>query len=108
MNALQEILKIHQVLSDETRMRIWILLQDNEVCVCHIAKIFDLANSTISEHLRKLKKVNLLTARKRGKWVYYKACLAKDLPAFTTAILAAPIDDKKIHQDRERLKNIKG
>lgn len=42
-----------------------------DVCACDLAGALDLAPSTISHHMSVLEKAGLVTATKRGLWVYY-------------------------------------
>jgi len=43
-----------------------------EVCACKLADALDLAPSTISHHMAALVRAGLVTATKRGLWVYYR------------------------------------
>jgi ArsR family transcriptional regulator len=43
-----------KVLSDETRLRILILLDRRELCVCEICQILDLSQPKVSRHLAKI------------------------------------------------------
>ena len=43
-----------------------------DVCACKLAEALDLAPSTISHHMGALVKAGLVTATKRGLWVYYR------------------------------------
>ena len=42
-----------------------------EACVCDIHDV-GVSQSTVSHHLKKLREAGLLTARRRGTWVYYR------------------------------------
>jgi ArsR family transcriptional regulator len=42
-----------------------------EVCACELADALELAPSTISHHMSALVSAGLVTATKRGLWVYY-------------------------------------
>lgn len=42
-----------------------------EVCACELADALELAPSTISHHMSVLVAAGLVTATKRGLWVYY-------------------------------------
>ena len=44
-----------------------------EACVCDLQEVVDLAQPTVSHHLKVLHEVGLLDRSKRGVWVYYKA-----------------------------------
>lgn len=47
-----------------------------EACVCDIATVADIAQPTVSHHLRVLKDNGLLISERRGTWVYYRVAPA--------------------------------
>ena len=61
-----------QALADETRWRILRLVFDDALCVCELADILHLPQSTLSSHLQVIRKANLLESERCEKWVYYK------------------------------------
>lgn len=63
-----------RVLGDATRLQIVALLarRSDAACVCEIESTFDLAQPTISHHLRLLREAGLVTAERRGTWMYYR------------------------------------
>ena len=64
---------LFKALADPTRVRIVNLLagRDEPVCVCDLNTRFDLAQATLSHHLKKLVAAGLLTREQRGTWAYY-------------------------------------
>lgn len=67
-----EFVKSFRALADSTRQKILALLEESgELCVSEVGAHFDMAQPSISHHLRILKEAGLVTARKRGKEVYY-------------------------------------
>jgi len=44
----------------------------DEVCACKLADALDLSPSTISHHMSALTKAGLVSATRRGLWVYYR------------------------------------
>jgi ArsR family transcriptional regulator len=64
-------MNITRALSDENRVRILMILRENEFCVCQITAFLDLSPSTTSKHLSVLKQARLIEGKKEGKWVYY-------------------------------------
>ena len=60
-------------LSDPTRVRIFWLLSHQEECVINIAAMLDMTSPAVSHHLRSLTESTLLTSRRVGKEVYYRA-----------------------------------
>lgn len=68
MNQLTSIFKI---LSDETRIRIIILLYQEELCVCELSGILDVSQPKISKNLSKLRDMNLVMDERKEKFVFY-------------------------------------
>lgn len=68
MNQLTNIFKI---LSDETRIRIIILLYQEELCVCELSGILDVSQPKISKNLSKLRDMNLVADERKEKFVFY-------------------------------------
>lgn len=58
--------------ADETRMRMFRLLLNGDMCVCEIEKSLKLSQSNASRHLTVLKKANILDSYKEAQWTYYK------------------------------------
>jgi len=63
--------KIFSSLSDENRLRIYLLLLQSELCVCELINILDMKQSRISHSLRILKEAKLVSNQRRGKWMIY-------------------------------------
>ena len=62
-------------LADPLRLRALSLIAISplgEVCVRDIAELTDVSRPTVSHHLKVLKDVGLVTADRRGTWVYYR------------------------------------
>ena len=58
-------------LADETRLRMYLLLTKNELCVCELMMIMNMEQSRISHTLRVLKEAGLVGSRREGKWIIY-------------------------------------
>lgn len=63
--------KILKAISDETRQKILILLENREMCVTDLVKEFDLSQPAISQHLTVLKNANLVKDRRDGQKILY-------------------------------------
>ncbi len=65
--------RLFKALADPTRVRIVNLLVNSAeaVCVCEMNAQFELAQPTLSHHLKKLVAAGLLTREQRGTWAYY-------------------------------------
>jgi len=89
--AMQTITELFKSLSDETRLRLLILLQGgSEYCVCDLMNALDMPQSTVSRHLAYLKRNGWLQDRRGGVWMYYS--LKKDMDAFLQAQLVLLIN----------------
>ena len=71
--------------------------QDAGICVCEFEAFFEMGQSKVSYHLRKLKDAGLVTEEKRGKWSFYslRRDATRGLLAETAAYLNAPADARK-------------
>ncbi|WP_308858196.1 metalloregulator ArsR/SmtB family transcription factor [Paenibacillus sp. R14(2021)] len=61
----------YQALSDPTRLRIVHTLIQAEMCVCDLAAVLEMTQSSTSHQLRYLKNLALIKRRKVGRMVYY-------------------------------------
>lgn len=60
-------------LGDPARLRIFWILCHAEECVIDIAAMMEMSSPAVAHHLRILKDAGLLSARRSGKEVYYRA-----------------------------------
>lgn len=69
-----------RILGDPVRLRILEFLVDpvrdwcctgEGVCACDLENYLGLGQSTVSHHMKVLRESGLVTAEKRGRWVYY-------------------------------------
>lgn len=68
---MKNIAQLFKALSDETRLRIIVLLTHGELCVCDIMASLELPQSTVSRHLAYLRNAGLVEDRREGVWMYY-------------------------------------
>jgi ArsR family transcriptional regulator len=69
-----DLARVFKALSDPVRLRLLSLIASyagGEACVCDLTDAFDVAQSTISHHLRVLREAGLVDCERRGTWVYY-------------------------------------
>lgn len=65
---------LFKALGDETRLNIlqFLIAKGDGLCACHIEDyVKELSQPTISHHLRLLREAGLVTAERKGTWVYY-------------------------------------
>lgn len=63
--------ELYKMLGDRTRLTIFSLLKLRELCVCQMTSLIDITQPAISQHLKKMKLLNIIEERKKGQWVYY-------------------------------------
>lgn len=68
---MEAAVKMFKALSDETRLRIYLLLLQGELCVCELVNILNMEQSRISHSVRILKEAGLVVNRREGKWIIY-------------------------------------
>ncbi|HWD06183.1 MAG TPA: metalloregulator ArsR/SmtB family transcription factor [Amycolatopsis sp.] len=67
---------VFKALGDPVRLRLLSMIasrEGGEMCVCELTPAFDLAQPTISHHLKLLREAGLITGQRRGTWVYYRS-----------------------------------
>jgi ArsR family transcriptional regulator len=66
--------RLFKALADPTRIRILNLLlsSDEPVCACDLFPATELAQPTVSFHLKKLLEAGLIRREERGTWAYYR------------------------------------
>jgi ArsR family transcriptional regulator, arsenate/arsenite/antimonite-responsive transcriptional repressor len=69
----QRMAAIAKAIADPVRLQLVDVLRKHagKVCVCELVPLFDLAQPTISHHLRVLRDAGLIQSEKRGLWAYY-------------------------------------
>ncbi len=72
---METYLTITKALADKSRMRVAAaLLSHNELCVCQLVELLQLATPTVSRHMAVLQNARIVQSRKEGRWVYYRLC----------------------------------
>ena len=92
-------------LADRTRLRLLNLMRGGEVCVCFFAETLGTNNPKISRHLAYLKRANLVTGRRDGKWMHYRINKPTDEGAarIFDELLTTLAKDKEMQKDLKQL-----
>jgi ArsR family transcriptional regulator, arsenate/arsenite/antimonite-responsive transcriptional repressor len=76
--TLEDAAWVFKALSDPTRLSILVHLASgvmgccgDGVCACDLEEVTGLSQPTVSHHMKCLQSAGLVTAEKRGKWMYY-------------------------------------
>src|ERR1700683_1206116 len=97
--GMPSILKSLRVLADESRLRLLLLVEREELSVAELQEILGMGQSRISTHLSQLKQAGLVEDRKAGKNSLYRftgAQLAELLHAAGSEIPEAAQDAKAL------------
>lgn len=94
LKALAEPLRLRMISAIATDPR-------GESCVCDLAELADVAQPTVSHHLKVMKDAGLLDSERRGTWVWYRI-----VPARKNAVIAlldsfAPATLLEVAEDAE-------
>ncbi|PID15321.1 transcriptional regulator [Sporosarcina sp. P34] len=68
---LQRASQLLKLLGDPTRLTMMKLLKSHECCVCEFVEIFKMSQPAISQHLRKLRDIELVKEERRGQWIFF-------------------------------------
>jgi ArsR family transcriptional regulator len=70
---VSEAARLFKALGDEKRLAILRQLREQgEVCACDFVACCDVAQPTVSHHLKVLRKAGLVRGERRGLWIYYR------------------------------------
>lgn len=100
MKNLTEFLKI---ISDETRLRILVLLLKKELCVCELCEILEESQPKVSRHLAKLRDARLVKDERQGQWVFYYANFENDFKNIIDIIIGKTDEYPQLKKDVDRL-----
>jgi ArsR family transcriptional regulator len=65
--------EIAKALGDPIRLQLVDVLRKHagKVCVCELVPLFDIAQPTLSHHLKKLRDAGIVDSERQGLWAYY-------------------------------------
>jgi len=70
--VMSEAVTFFRAVADETRWRIVRLVMDRALCVCELADILEMPQSSVSSHVQIIRKAGLLESETCGKWTYFR------------------------------------
>jgi ArsR family transcriptional regulator len=71
-HSAAHVAELFRAFSDTSRVMILSALLDGEKNVTALAQLVGVSESAVSHHMRGLRQMHLVTARRRGKEVYYR------------------------------------
>ena len=103
---MDQFINVFKILSDETRLRIILLLSKEELCVCELCGILEVSQPTVSRNLGILREWNIVVDDRREKFVFYKLREENNLLSNILKLVSESIkENRKFILDLERLKN---
>lgn len=102
--VMSSIVSFARALADETRWRIVQLIFSEPMCVCELADILDMPQSSVSSHVQVIKKSGMLDSEKCEKWIYYRLALNHRHLLMTMGEFfeVSPASDAVLKTDAER------
>ncbi|HKP37139.1 MAG TPA: metalloregulator ArsR/SmtB family transcription factor [Pyrinomonadaceae bacterium] len=99
---------LFKALADRTRLRLIGLLGDSEVCVCFLVAILKTSQPKISRHLAYLRRAELVTSRREGKWMHYRLSdpLDEHAARIFREVRASLAEHPELQRDREKLMQV--
>jgi DNA-binding transcriptional ArsR family regulator len=106
--ALGQFALITKTLGHPARLRILAMLRSNRLSVCQIASVLGVAASTASGYLLELRRADLVTEQRRGKWVYYQLTTHDRHDALVRLLLLLIASDPQVQQDGLAARTLNG
>lgn len=95
---------IFKLLSDETRLRVLLLLSKEDLCVCELCGILNEPQPKISKILSKFRDLQLVTDERKDKFVFYSLNADnKELKDLLTYIQNSIAHYPELENDQQRL-----
>lgn len=70
--VMSDLVTFSRALADTTRWRIVRLVMEDALCVCELADILEMPQSSVSSHVQVIRRAGLLESEKCEKWTYFQ------------------------------------
>jgi ArsR family transcriptional regulator len=92
-----------KLLGDKTRLTMIKMLDTNDYCVCEFVEIFKVSQPAISQHVRKLKDLGMVSETRKGQWIIYSLNKNSDYyPLIADLLQHLPNQDYKLEELEEQ------
>ena len=68
---MEDLVKVFKALSDETRLKILLIISKRTICQKGISRHLGISESAVSQHIKVLKESGIVTVKKQGYSVIY-------------------------------------
>ncbi len=83
---MKPFIKVMKALSDPNRVKIIKMLQQRVMCVCELKAGLNVAQPTVSKHLKLLEDAGLVASEKDGLWANYRLTDGSSSPYAATVL----------------------
>lgn len=82
--------RVLKALSDDNRRLILWSLHRRDLCVCELEALLAIKQPTVSSHLKLLADLELISAYRRGRWIFYRIATdtEEDINRLTQCVLS--------------------
>jgi len=107
LSQLHNTVTINRALGHSARLRTVAMLRSGSLCVCQITEVLKLAPSTVSLHLKELKRSGVITERKDGRWVHIALSEDPEVRPWIETALAAVAGDAQLDADDRMVEELR-
>lgn len=100
---IEKVATLLKLLGDRTRLTMVKMLDTNDYCVCEFVDIFKVSQPAISQHLRKLKDLGIVSETRKGQWIHYSLNRSSEyFPVIQGLLQHLPNQDFKLRELEEQ------
>ena len=85
-----------EAIASPQRIAILLTIGKGEACVCHLEAALGWRQAYLSQHLMALRKANVLTDRREGRYIYYRLTNASLLDLITTTATISGLSTESV------------
>jgi ArsR family transcriptional regulator len=100
---MSDVVTFSRALADPTRWRIVRLVMEDALCVCELADILEMPQSSVSSHVQVIRKAGLLEGEKCEKWTYFQIHRDYRKPILSLVKFFGDSDELILARDSRRL-----
>jgi ArsR family transcriptional regulator len=93
---VEKLINFLKLLSDETRLRIMVLLHHQELCVCELCGVMDISQPNVSKHLAKIRDMGFVKDERREQYVFYSLNIEDEVFQNILNDIVANIEDYQV------------
>ncbi len=96
-----------KAVSDPTRIKILVMLSSKACCVCELTAALELAQPTVSRHLKQLEQAGFVTGKRDRNWIIYRISPMEDCcRQLLDIVVKRAGQDQEVKRVLERLSSV--